>query len=133
MMNGLDYLGSASMEQVNWPITLLAISLILSGISFAGVAILTGKLFFSTHTKQFLPLEEYIKVKKDLGYEPPTSVDAAEKVAERVQRQMFGQPDEKYNDSLTTFRTHPMFRKILPTIDKENDLRTSGIEVEDEF
>ena len=96
-----------------------AVAFAALGLSLACVILLVplyGKTFFSTHRVQYLPIEEYIKTRKDLGYEQPDPIESAEKKAKQLSDKLFGVPNESFasNDYY-----QPKLKKKNPQAAKE--------------
>jgi hypothetical protein len=79
---------------MNEPISIAALCLSIATLVL--LVPLYGKMFFSTHTREYMPLEEYIKTRKELGLEPQDELDEAQAKAEELTDKLFNVPKEDF-------------------------------------
>lgn len=84
------------MLEIPITVVLASVALAFAALSLALLVPLYGKLFFATHTREYVPIEEYTKIRQGLGLEKPEPMEEAHKQAQNIADKLFGVPTEEY-------------------------------------
>ena len=70
------------------------LALILSSLNTVVLTVVLGKVFFSTHKVQFMPMEEYVDMRRSLSGEHQSGAEI-DKATSTIIDEMFGEIDDE--------------------------------------